>query len=179
VTSSAGELGAVSLDKVTASFIGEFVNSRNLQSLSPSEQFEAFAAYCVISQEYDEEFDPADARIGSGADLGIDAAALIVNGDLIADVEEIADLKARNNYLQARLIIIQAKSSSQFSSTVISDLTDNLSDFFSENPSLPMNEDVKHLKKLLDELYSHSAAFRRGLPELVIRYVQHGHVDRR
>ncbi len=120
----------VRVDKVTDSFLSEFVESHNLESLDRSKQFEAFASYCVISNEYDEEFDPGDTRTGDGADLGIDAAALIVNGDLIQHIEEIEDLKSRNNYLQARIILIQAKTSSEFSATVISDLADNLLDFF-------------------------------------------------
>lgn len=162
------------VDRVTDSFLTEFVAAHNLEKLDRSKQFEAFAAYCVVSSEYDEEFDPSELRTGDGADLGIDAAALIVNGDIVQDVEEIGDLKSRNNYLQGRIILVQAKTSSEFSGNVVSDLVDNLIDFFSESPTLPVNEDVQHFRDLVNELYSNSASFRRGLPELVIRYVSTG-----
>lgn len=162
------------MDKVTGSFLSEFVEAHNLQLLPQADQFEAFAAHCIISSEYDEEFDANETRVGGGLDLGMDAVALIVNGDLVVDVEEIADLKARNNYLQARILVVQAKTSSEFSGNVITDLADNLMDFFSEAPKLPVNDDVAHLRSLVNELYSHSASFRRGLPELVIRYVSTG-----
>lgn len=162
------------MDKITANQLQEFVQTRQLDSLAVSDQFEAFAAYCVVSSEYDEEFEPADLLTGGGNDLGFDAVALIVNGDLVEDVEEIRDLKNRNNYLQARILIIQARTTSGFSATTISDLTDNLCDFFSEHPTLPMNPGVAEFKHLVDELYNHSTSFRRGSPDLVVRYVTTG-----
>ncbi|MDP9863266.1 MULTISPECIES: AIPR family protein [Streptosporangium] len=165
------------MDKITASQLGEFIETRQLKKLSQSEQFEAFAAHCVVSAEYDDAFEPEDLRTGGGNDLGFDAVALIVNGDLVEDVEEIRDLKDRNNYLQARIIIVQARTTSGFTGTTITDLADNICDFFAETPTLPMNADVLAFKQLIDELYKHSTSFRRGAPDLVIRYVTTGTWD--
>jgi hypothetical protein len=36
-------------------------------------------AFCVVSNEYDGEFNPTDLRTGGGQDLAIDAAALAAN----------------------------------------------------------------------------------------------------
>lgn len=162
------------MDKITESFVREFVKSRELSRLPEADQFEAFAAYCVVAKEYDDDFDPNNLRTGGGNDLGIDALALIVNGDLVDHEEEILDLRTRNNYLQARIVVVQAKRSSEFSSSVVTELADGLCDFFSDAPRLPQSDNIKERKKLVDELYSHSTAFRRGSPDLVVRYVTTG-----
>ncbi|MFF0713593.1 AIPR family protein [Streptomyces bauhiniae] len=162
------------MDRITESFLNEFSSERQLSKESQSQQFEAFAAYCVISGEFDGEFDPVEVRTGGGNDLAVDAAALVVNGDIVTEPEEIDDLRSRNNYLQARILIAQAKTTSGFDGARITDLADNLCDFFSEAPSLPMSDELKDFKELLDRLYDNSTAFRKGSPDLVVRYVTTG-----
>jgi hypothetical protein len=162
------------VDRITESFLNEFSGERQLNQESQSQQFEAFAAYCVISSEFDGEFDPVAVRTGGGNDLAVDAAALVVNGDIVADPDEINDLRTRNNYLQARILIIQGKTSSGFDGARITDLADNLCDFFSDQPSLPMSDELKAFKELIERLYDNSTAFRKGSPDLVVRYVTTG-----
>jgi hypothetical protein len=162
------------MDRITASFVEEFCAERDISRLSESERFEAFAAYCVVSRQYDDGFDPEEIRTGGGNDLAIDAAALIVNGYLVSSVEEIVDLRARNNYLQASIIVVQSKTSSGFQASVMTDLADNLCDLFSETPTLPMSSGIADFKALVDTLYENSQAFRRSRPELVVRYVTTG-----
>jgi hypothetical protein len=162
------------MDRITESFLAEFSQERQLRNETQSSQFEAFCAYCVISSEYDGEFDPVELRTGGGNDLAIDAAALSVNGDIVTDPEEIEDLRTRNNYLQARILIVQAKTSSGFDAARITDLADNLCDFFSDSPHLPMSGELRSFKELVERLYENSTAFRRGSPDLVVRYATTG-----
>ncbi|MER5445506.1 AIPR family protein [Streptomyces sp. NPDC002764] len=162
------------MDRITGSFLQEFSTERQLKHEPQSDQFEAFSAYCVISSEFDGEFDPVEVRTGGGNDLAVDAAALVVNGDIVTEPEEIEDLRKRNNYLQARILIIQAKTTSGFDGARITDLADNLCDFFSPNPTLPMNDELGQFKELVEKLYENSTAFRKGSPDLVVRYVTTG-----
>ena len=162
------------MDRITASFVEEFCEERDLLALDASRRFEAFAAFCVVSQQYDEEFNPEDVLTGGGNDLSIDAAALIVNGYLVTSAEEIADLRTRNNYLQASIVVLQAKTSSSFSGSVLTDLADNLTDLLSDNSTLPMSQSVSGFKALISALYDNSSAFRRSRPELIVRYVTTG-----
>jgi hypothetical protein len=162
------------VDRITESFLHEFSEERQLNREQLSEQFEAFSAYCVISSEYDGEFDPVEVRTGGGNDLAIDAAALVVNGDIVSDLEEIEDLRTRNNYLHARILIVQAKTTSGFDGARITDLADNLCDFFSESPTLPMSRELRQFKDLTEKLYENSTAFRKGSPDLVVRYATTG-----
>ncbi|MGX5360183.1 AIPR family protein [Kocuria sp. KH4] len=162
------------MDVITQSLVDEFIAEHDLNRLGKDEKFEAFTGYCVVSRQYDEEFDPGDIRVGGSNDLGIDAAALIVNGHLVTSPEEIPDLRQRNNYLQASIVLVQSKTSSGFASSVMSDFADNMCDFFSDDPQLPISEGLKNFKALLDALYANSPAFRKGRPELIYRYITTG-----
>lgn len=162
------------MDKITASFVEEFCKERELSDLNGSDKFEVFAGYCITSRQYDEEFDPQEISTGGGNDLGIDIAALIVNGYLVATPEEIADLRDRNNYLQATIVIVQAKTTSSFTGAVMTDLADNIADLMSDNPLLPMNAELVNFKVLLDALYENSQSFRRSRPQLILRYATTG-----
>ena len=162
------------MDRITASILDGFKTERSLDSLPRSELFESFAGYCVISNEYDDEFDSEDYRLGSSVDLGIDVSAIIVNGEIVSDKEEVRDLRGSSGFLSARIVLVQAKSSTNFEGKVISDLTDNLIDFFSESPALPMSAQLQDFKNAISELYSNIGSFKRGLPELVVRFVTTG-----
>ncbi|MFI8793395.1 AIPR family protein [Streptomyces sp. NPDC055105] len=162
------------MDRITESFLQEFSSERQLDREKQSDQFEAFSAYCVISSEFDGEFDPVEVRTGGGNDLAVDAAALVVNGDIVSEPEEIDDLRTRNNYLQARILIVQAKTTSGFDGARITDLADNLCDFFSASPTLPMSRELRQFKDLIEKLYANSTAFRKGSPDLVVNYVTTG-----
>jgi hypothetical protein len=62
--------------------------------------FEHFANFCVVSQDYGEEFDVDDVHTGGGDDLGMDGLAIIVNGAMVSDPTEVEDLAATNKYVE-------------------------------------------------------------------------------
>src|SRR5437016_3693980 len=162
------------MDRITASLLDGFRTERGLDSLSRSELFESFAGYCVLSSEYDDEFDPEEFRLGSSGDLGIDVAGMIVNGELVNDKEEVRDLRGSSGFISVRIVLVQAKTGTSLEGKVISDLADNLVDFFSDSPRLPMSAQLQDFRNSIAELYSNIGAFKRGLPELVIRFVTTG-----
>ena len=97
------------MDVITKALLSEFVGKHELSDLSEDKQFEHFAAYSVISSRYGDEFSTEDVVTGGGNDLGIDACAIIVNGRLIDDDQEIDDILEMNGYLEVEYILIQAK----------------------------------------------------------------------
>ena len=102
------------MDPVTAALAHEFAADQELDYLGEDKQFEHFAAYSVISSRHDEEITTDDLVVGDGGDLGIDAYAILVNGRLVGDEEEIAELLNFNGYLDVEFIFIQAKRSPKF-----------------------------------------------------------------
>jgi hypothetical protein len=141
------------MDSVTQALMKEFVESNSLTELSEDRQFEHFAAYSVISSRYTEDFDTTDLVVGNGQDLNVDAFAVKVNGRLANDGQYIDDVLSLNGYLDAEIIIIQAKSSPSFDGAAIIALGDNLvNEVFAPTQKLPVNDDVKRLIEIKERI---------------------------
>ena len=143
------------MDFVTQALIKDFVESNELTHLPEDKKFEHFATYSVVSSRFTEEFDTSDLVVGDGQDLNVDAFTVMVNGRLANDADYIDDVLALNGYLDAKFIIIQAKSSSSFDGAAIIALGDNLvNEVFASKQQLPVNDEVS------DVLRSRIASFR-------------------
>lgn len=103
------------MDRITSSFLAEFVELHELKSLPENEQFEHFAAYVTVRRHYNgETFDTDDIHTGGGGDMGIDAAAILVNGSLVPDVEALIDLDDISGHFDATFVFVQADRGSSF-----------------------------------------------------------------
>ena len=95
------------MDMITASLLAEFSSEYELTGLPEDQRFEHFAAYVAVRRHYSEPFEPSDIVVGAGGDLGIDAAAIIVNGLLLNDPEEFQELLVTNpDYLDVSFIFV-------------------------------------------------------------------------
>lgn len=68
------------MDRITKQLVEDFLEAHEIESAGPSDNFEVFANYCVVSKEYNRTFNPSEVSIGNGNDTGIDGIAIIVNG---------------------------------------------------------------------------------------------------
>lgn len=164
------------MDRITKSYVAAFQQEQSLAAvLDESTLFELFADYCIVTDEYDEEFDvAADVHIGGEGDLGLDGLAIIVNGALVTAVEEAEDLLEANNYLDAKFVFVQAKTTSGFSGEQIAGFLDGVDEFFEEKPTLPMSDAVVNLHAIMAWIYRNSVKFRRQKPALHLAYVTTG-----
>ncbi|HEY6759246.1 MAG TPA: AIPR family protein [Baekduia sp.] len=162
------------MDRITQSLLDDFVTSEGLESLSPSDAFERFATYCVVSREHPETFNVEDLMIGSGNDTGIDSIATLVNGSLVSSADEIDDLAQTNGYVEASFVFVQAKTTGGFDVGSIGTFCTGVRDFFSVDPVLPRNDSVAAAAELQAEIYTRSARFRRGNPHCRLYYVTTG-----
>lgn len=159
---------------VTKSFIQAFLGSQELASTSDSEDFEKYAAYSVMRRVYGQEFNLDDVLVGGGADTGIDALGIMVNGALITSKEEIDDLKHRNKYLDITYIFVQAKISEKFETKEIATFCRGIEDFFLENYGLNRNEEIKQKAELSNYLFNNVIHFEKN-PKCVFYYVTTGY----
>ncbi|QFU91639.1 AIPR family protein [Amycolatopsis sp. YIM 10] len=162
------------MEKVIESLVKGFQQDQELTELPESEAFEAFAAYCVLSSYYDDPFNPDSYRIGGGNDLGIDAYAVLVDGDLYRDPAELRAAMDRRRP-QVQVVIIQAKTSGKFETKVISDVADNLGHLCGSG-QIPyvVSADVASLRACLDVVFENSARLAGRLPQLHVHYVTTG-----
>jgi hypothetical protein len=163
------------MDLVTQSLLTSFQKEESLpDDLDQPRLFELFVNFCAISSEYGDEFDVEEVHTGGGDDLGIDGLAVIVNGTLVSDAEEVDDLAIANKYLEVEFIFCQAKSGGNFNGTEISNLFFGVKDLFSAKPALPRNEKVAQSEALIKHIYKKSALFKRGNPHVQLFYATTG-----
>ena len=163
------------MDLVTQNIVASFRDEETLPlDINESVLFEHFVNYCVISQNYGEEFDLSDVHLGGGGDLGIDGIAVIINGTLVTDSVEIDDLCQMNKYVDAEFVFSQAKSGANFDGSEISDFFFGVKDLFSSKPKQPRNERVKEKEELIRNVYRKSALFKKGNPRVRMYYVTIG-----
>ena len=102
------------MDRITESFLKEFVGLNELQSNNQSLQFECFVNHCIVAKEYgNTSFDLEDISTGE-ATQGVDGIAVIVNNKMIESIEEIRDLIDLNKILNVKFVLIQIKTSNKY-----------------------------------------------------------------
>ena len=139
------------MDKIIAGLLKEFAETQQITGLNESKQFEMFAAYSTISQEYDDSFEINDVITGDGCDCGIDSIAILCNGAMVNSIDEVeALLRENHRIIDCNIVFTQAKTSSNFDAGAIGTFGDGAIDFFSENPSMVQNEGIRYKKKLVD-----------------------------
>jgi hypothetical protein len=160
------------MDQITESYIKDFLKNNQINSISPSEDFEKFSNYCLIYKEYkNTQFELDD--ISTGKSQGIDGIGVIVNGELVNEIDEIEDLVETNRYLEASFIFIQSKTSTKFEGSEIGNFIFSIKDFFSSIPSI-RNEDIDHFLEIKTAIYDKSPNMSKGKPICKIYYVTTG-----
>ena len=91
--------GEFIVDRITKALLTESVDQNGLAALPEDQAFEQFAGYLVTSGHYSESFTSEDIAVGAGGDCGIDCIAVLVNGTMVTEPEETADLADTNGYL--------------------------------------------------------------------------------
>lgn len=161
------------MDRITENLLKEFSQEHGYLTLSQTEQFEHFVNFSVVSREYSESFDPNDVHVGRGSTQGIDGLAIIVNGSLVTEEEEIDDLLAANKYLEVDYIFMQAKTSTSFDGADIGSFIEAVRDFFRDQPRLKRNAYLEQKAKVADHILKYTAKMRHN-PTCSLFYVTTG-----
>lgn len=153
------------MDRVTESFLAEFVAERELGSLPHDKQFEHFAAFVTVLRHYTgETFDTEEIHVGDGGDTGIDAIAILVNGTLVTDADALAEHIALSEHLDVTFLFVQATRSASFEGKKISDFGFGVKDFFDPSHKLQRNQSIKDAAEIMETLYKNGTKFRPGNP---------------
>src|SRR5690606_31235024 len=159
------------MDPILEGLVREFQAEMNLSDLRLDAAFETFAAYCIVGQHYEDTFDPEALRNGGPRDLGIDAAAVIVNGEMYTDPAEVATVAADAKELAVTFIIIQAKTSDSFQSEILTRLSENLHNVFRRDGlTFNASKNVIRLRACIDEIYKYPKKIANQLPRLSVYY---------
>ena len=162
------------MDRITNSLLQQFIAENHLLTLQEDKAFEHFCGYLSAGKHYTESFSSDDICVGSGGDLGIDCIAVIVNGSLVTDPEEVDDLAEANGYLDVSFVIVQAERSAGFETAKIGQFTYGVRDFFSEHPQLPQNNRVGDYSAITKRIFDNSRLFKKGNPQCFLYYMTTG-----
>lgn len=155
------------MDLVTQNLMASFKNEESLPvGIDDAVLFEHFVNFCAVSNEYGEEFDVEDLHTGGGDDLGIDGVAVIVNGTLVEELQEVDDLAQTNKYLEVELVFCQAKSGSGFSGNEISSFFYGVKELLAAKSTIPRNDRLSRKEALIRGIYKKSPLFKRGNPKV-------------
>lgn len=161
------------MDKITKSLLKDFLHSQEMKEGEETKDFELFCNYSVVSNEYSKTFDAQLVTVGKGLDTGIDGIAIIVNGHLVEDKDEISPLSEMNGYLEVTFLFIQSKTTSSFDTHDMHNFHVGIEDFFSQTPLLPRNEFIKKYAEIADCLFEKASLFREN-PTCKIFYITTG-----
>lgn len=162
------------MDRITEAYLNEFSAENNIMNLPQDVRFEHFTSYVVLRRQYSQTFDTADIIVGAGGDTGIDAIAIIVNGVLVTDVEEVTELAEKADYLKVLFLFVQAERSATFEGAKIATFADGVNDFFRNTPTLPRNERVAAAAEIMATIYRFGGKFKHGNPDCKLYYVTTG-----
>ncbi len=150
------------MDRITKQLLSDFLKDQEIPTTSEAEDFEKFCNYTVLSNEYNKTFDVNSVTVGAGSDTGIDGIAIIVNGHLVEDTDEIDDLLKSNGYLDVTYIFIQSKTASNFDTKEMHAFYFGVNDFFSDSHQLPRNDDIKKYAEISELILSHASDFKEN-----------------
>lgn len=171
------------MDIVTKSWFDKFRNNFELMSIEESSAFELFSIYSVVSKYVDSNVLSKDIlmeiQVGNGGDWGLDGIAVVVNGKIVSSLQEVQDLHSANGYLEVKIILVQAKVSSEFDVGELSKTMDGakylMDDILEENVVPECNEDVENYRHIIKFLYSKASDFKDQIsPYFHIYYITCG-----
>lgn len=162
------------MDAITRANVCQFIEQNGIAITDPAKQFELFGAYCVLSSILEDSLDLEAVSTGSGGDCGIDTLAIVANGALLSEPDQVQDIIDNNKYLDVQFFFLQSTTSAEFSGQKINGFFFGVEDFFKDNPSLPMNDRMKNAFAIKEELYRKAALFTRGNPDVYCYYTSTG-----
>lgn len=161
------------MDRITKSFVTDFIKLHEIESKKESTDFENFVNYTIVKNEYSGTFDISDVSTGESTQ-GIDGIAILVNGKLADSPEEITDLINLNKYLEVEFLFIQSKTSPSFEGTEMGNFLFSVKNFFSETPSIINNDEMATFHEIYQKIYDNSPKMTKGKPKLKLFYVTTG-----
>lgn len=159
----------MTIDAVSHHLMEEFAKSAGAENLSESKQFDYFCTHTLVAPATSGTIDFPNVVTDGGDDAGIDAAAIIINEQLITDIDLAAELLETNRNLDVQFIFIQATTSSSYSASKFRDLVDGVSDFVSADPRLPRNDAIQNLADIA-QLIINSPGSLRDNPSCHVYY---------
>lgn len=168
------KIGGIVVDPITKKFLGEFCKSFELENLEESVVFEHFSNYCCANKENGiVDIKLNEMSTGQNAQ-GIDGIAIIVNHKLVTTVSEIEFQIQNSRCLDAKFVLVQAKTSSSFDNTLMLNFFEFVKAFFSGDGSEFNTSEILNFFEMKEYIYDHAEFMTEANPQLSMYYVSTG-----
>lgn len=164
------EGNTLALDLITRALVAEFLSDADIKSTSESQDFEKFSTHIFVSPLIEGAPDYQVTSTASGNDTGLDTIAIVVNGELITEVEEIDLLVDANKTLDVQYVFAQTEIATSFSTSKIGQISYGVRDFFAAKPTLSRNESVTNVAEISQKIMKNARLFRSGNPTCTVYY---------
>ncbi|HQU83516.1 MAG TPA: AIPR family protein [Pyrinomonadaceae bacterium] len=159
------------MDRITKSYVTEFQKKYNFDTdIIPSELFEHFVNYVIAYYKIDDSFDRdliEKICIGKNGTIGVDGFAIIINGHLITEIEDVNVILDSNKQSKADILFIQSKTSPEFNIKDIGVFGSTVEDFISEDQKYKWTETA--IKSI--DLFNHLISRVSDLSEKPVCYL--------
>jgi len=146
-----------------------FRAAEELLALNDADAFELFAASLVLGNDLLSQVESTDLLLDAST-IGIDVAALEINGQLMWDAEDVRDLCEATKRLDVTLHLIQAKQSASVSSTHILNTGDTAKKVLN-NEGLQGHPRLAALASALRTVFDDYAASLKAPPAVSLSFV--------
>jgi hypothetical protein len=148
------------MNKILEGMVEDFSKDFGFTKLELFKKFEYFSNYSILSKLHPEAFDdPAslqdidvDNKPNDISTYGIDAIAIVINGNIITKKEEIESLR-KSKSLDINIIFIQTKISEGYNAGNMNNFVSAVENYLSRNPNIAFSESLKESRKIYDEVF--------------------------
>ncbi len=140
-----------------------------------ADQFERYVAANYLFQYVGDNVELIENSVlGGSSDEGIDIAAIVVNGKLVSEPEEIDDLIAEQGANSAKVVFIQAKTSESYDSKLIAKFlhgVEAVTKYAMKPKSIPLPPRLVDLASLIDRIAESGDKFQDSRIPCELYYV--------
>jgi|GEM_PF-6106678 len=146
------------------------------KSISESKLFAKFVNYTILKSYQPNVVSDLSGNIldlvdvdGSN-DMGIDAIAIAVNGELITSIEQIKSIIKEQSGLGITFILIQSKCSKKIDAGEFGKFADGVEDYFDNEHNEPHNEEIESWIKIKEYIYEETLGKWERSPKIQLFY---------
>jgi hypothetical protein len=136
------------MDRILTNLVEKYADEFSPKGNSNTEIFESFTAYSVLEREASVNVNPQDHLVAGGGDIGIDTAALIINGKPVISTEEVDSIKEISPDMRIGFVFIQTTTFTSINTKHLRNFGDGVRSIFEEEAIFSENEDIEHFRRL-------------------------------
>lgn len=159
-------------DQILSGYLQDYKEQHGLNALEEADAFSQFATHCIITKKTGKIFSLDNLDVDGGQDTGLDAIAVIINGQLV-NAKEDFDFFRKIGRVDVEFVFIQSKSSPKFDGAQMSNFIFGVKNFFKSTGYIPTNESIALFRELKDHIYKNSIHLNRS-PSCSLFYVSSG-----